>query len=292
MNNTDFVLAYEQNPLIYDYVYKNGVFYKNNTEKRQYHFPEIDLSNNKLDIVNERINDNSIIYFCMNEFESLLNILGKNFNKKYILLADGGDGNVHNLELPNNILHVYCPNLPFYNDKYSPFPRGVLKNNYIKGNVNLNKEEILRSNKVYVNFTVYNYSPYRIEDFNYWYSKSKLCDWVTVKETNHLDNETYWKDLYQHTYNISSSPASFTDENKHRDTYRFWETLAAGAFPIIKRSPMSDFFANKLDLPVILVESWEEITLDKLTQMIPILSRKSLDGIKEQYWIKKLRSHF
>ena len=292
MNNTDFVLAYEQNPLIYDYIYKNGVFYKNNTGQRQYHFPEIDLSNNKLDIVNEKINDDSIVYFCMNEFESLLNILGKNFNKKHVLLADGGDGNVHNLDLPNNILHVYCPNLPFYNDKYSPFPRGVLKNNYIKGNANINKEEILRSNKVYVNFTVYNYSPYRIEDFNYWYSKSKLCDWITVKETNHLDNETYWRDLYQHTYNISSSPASFTDENKHRDTYRFWETLVAGAFPIIKRSPMSDFFANKLDLPVLLVESWDEITLDKLNQMIPILSRKNLDGIKEQYWIKKLRSHF
>ena len=99
MNNTDFVLAYEQNPLIYDYIYKNGVFYKNNTGQRQYHFPEIDLSNNKLDIVNEKINDDSIVYFCMNEFESLLNILGKNFNKKHVLLADGGDGNVHNLDL-------------------------------------------------------------------------------------------------------------------------------------------------------------------------------------------------
>ena len=29
MKDTDFILAYEQNPLIYDYIYKNGTFYKN-----------------------------------------------------------------------------------------------------------------------------------------------------------------------------------------------------------------------------------------------------------------------
>jgi hypothetical protein len=92
MKDTDFILAYEQNPLIYDYIYKNGIFYKNDTNKRQYHFPEIDLSSNKLDIVNEEINNNSIIYFCMNEFENLLNILNNHSNKKYVLLADGGDG--------------------------------------------------------------------------------------------------------------------------------------------------------------------------------------------------------
>ena len=53
----------------------------------------------------------------MNEFEDLLNILNNNSNKKHVLLADGGDGNIENLKLSDNILHVYCPNLPFYNNK-------------------------------------------------------------------------------------------------------------------------------------------------------------------------------
>jgi hypothetical protein len=289
MKDTDFILAYEQNPLIYDYVYKNKIFYKNNTGKRQYHFPEIDLSINKLDIVDQKINDNSIIYFCMNEFESLINILKYDSNKKYVLLADGGDGNVENLELPDNILHVYCPNLPFYNNKYSPFPRGILKNNYLRGTSNIQKIE--RAKYIYCNFTVYPYSSNRINDFNYWYNLSKLNDYITIRKTNHADDESYWMELYEHKFNICSSPASDTDKNQNRDTYRLWETLVSGAIPIIKRSKMAEFFYS-LNLPILIVDQWEEASLDYLNKILQAFSNKSLEATKEQYWIDKLRGHF
>ena len=289
MRDTDFVLAYEQNQMIYDYIYKNGIFYKNNTNKRQYHFPEIDLLNNKLDIASEEINNNSIIYFCMNEFEDLLNILNNNSNKKHVLLADGGDGNIENLKLSDNILHVYCPNLPFYNNKYSPFPRGILKNNYLKAVQNIKNFD--RSKNIYCNFSVYSYSNHRINDFKYWWNLSQSNNYITIRKPNHSDDGSYWKDLYEHKFNICSSPASDTDKNQNRDTYRLWETLVAGCIPIIKRSKMVEFFYS-LNLPILIVNNWEEVSLDYLNKTLETFSKKTLEATKEQYWINKLRGHF
>jgi len=289
MTDIDFILAYEQNPLIYDYIYKNGTFYKNSTNQRQYHFPEIDLLKNKLDIADQNISNNSIIYFCMNEFENLLNILNNHSNKKYVLLADGGDGNVENLKLSDNILHVYCPNLPFYNNKYSPFPRGILKDNYLRGTKDTKNLE--RSKNIYCNFTVYSYSNHRINDFNYWYNLSKSNDYITIKKINHSDDQSYWKDLYEHKFNICSSPASVADKNQNRDTYRLWETLVAGCIPVIKRSKMAEFFYS-LNLPILIVDQWEEASLDYLNKILQEFSNKSLEATKEQYWIDKLRGHF
>lgn len=291
MVNFNPIFAYEQSPKIYDYVYRDGNFYVNTENKRHYHFPWIDLSRNKLDLFDEELKNNSIIYFSMHDFENLVNIL-QNHDKTYVLLVEGGDGTINHINLPNNILHVYCPNLLFYNDKYSPFPRGVLKDNYIGGNANINKEEILRLNKVYVNFTVYNYSSSRIEDFNYWKSRSLKENWITVKNANHQDNDSYWRDLYEHYFNICSSPCADNEATKHRDTYRFWETLISGGFPIIKRSKMAEFFLHELDLPLIIVDSWDEINLDKLQNLIPMLSKKDIRPTTEEYWINKLRGYF
>ena len=253
---------------------------------KQYHFPLIDLSRNKLTLFTEDLKSNSIIYFSMHEFNNLVQILKRDLNKKYVLLAEGGDGTIKETALPNNILHVYCPNLPFYNNKYSPYPRGFLKDCFIK-NKNYLKDKIL-----YCNFSVYQYSSSRIQDFNYWKTRSISDNWITIKTVNHNDNETYWKDLYEHYFNICSSPCADHDTDKHRDTYRFWETLVSGGYPIIKRSKMAEFFLYELDLPLIIVDSWDEINLDKLQNLIPILSKKDISPITEEYWINKLRKQF
>lgn len=288
MNNINPILAYEQNPAIYDYIYRDGNFYINSENKRHYHFPFIDLSKNKLDLFYRELKTNSIIYFSMHDFENLVNIL-QNHDKTYVLLAEGGDGTINHINLPNNILHVYCPNLQFYNNKYSPFPRGILKH-CLKSSKDASN--LMKRKMVYCNFTVYNYSSSRIEDFNYWQSRSFKEDWITIKHPNHQDNDSYWKDLYEHYFNICSSPCADHDTNKHRDTYRFWETLISGGFPIIKRSKMAEFFLYELDLPLIIVDSWDEINLDKLKKLIPILSKKNISPTTEEYWVNKLREHF
>jgi hypothetical protein len=284
MNNTDCILAYEQNPQIYDYVFRDDNFYLNLEGIRQYHFPWIDLSKNKLTLFTGQLKSNSIIYVSMHDFNNLVQILKKDLNKKYILLVEGGDGSIEEIELPNNILHVYCPNLPFYNTRYSPYPRGILKGCFIKNT------GYIKNKTLYCNFTVYDHSNHRINDFNYWQKRSYLESWITVKPANHADNKAYWKDLYEHYFNICSSPAS--DKDKDRDTYRFWETLVSGGYPIIKRSKMAEFFLYELDLPLIIVDSWDEINLDKLQNLIPILSKKDISPITEEYWINKLRKQF
>jgi hypothetical protein len=55
---------------------------------------------------------------------------------------------------------------------------------------------------------------------------------------------------------------------------------------------MAEFFLYELDLPLIIVDSWDEINLDKLQNLIPILSKKDISPITEEYWINKLRKQF
>ena len=98
-------------------------------------------------------------------------------------------------------------------------------------------------------------------------------------------------ELYEHKFNICSSPASDTDKNQHRDTYRFWETLVSGVIPIVKRSKMAEFFYS-LNLPILIVDQWEEVSLDYLNKILQVFHNKSLEATKEQYWIDKLRGHF
>jgi len=47
------------------------------------------------------------------------------------------------------------------------------------------------------------------------------------------------------------------------DTHRLWETLLAGSIPVTAASPMDSLLRR---LPVLIVDDWEDITLQLLQQ--------------------------
>jgi hypothetical protein len=54
---------------------------------------------------------------------------------------------------------------------------------------------------------------------------------------------------------------------------------------------MAEFFYS-LNLPILIVDNWEEASLDYLNKILEAFFNKSLEATKEQYWINKLRGHF
>lgn len=286
---TNALLSYEQNPKIYDYIYLDNELYINNSKEKIYIFDGIDKA--KLIKNTDKIKDNSIIYFSMgdgyHEYKKVLEFILKNSNKRHVLLADGGDGHIYPIDLPDNILHVYCPNFRFYHPKYSPFPRGILNAVYSKY-LELDISKIKKEKLLYCNFSPGNYNQERMYDFLYWQNQN----WV--KQENNIQQSDYFLNLYKHKFNICTiGSGSGLCHGYPADTYRMYETIMCGCIPIARRHFLTEFLKYNLQLPIFLVNKWEEVTMETLEKEYEILSNNfNTSAITEDYWIYRLRSHF
>lgn len=68
------------------------------------------------------------------------------------------------------------------------------------------------------------------------------------------------------------------------DSHQAWEALLVGSIPVIKSSPLDPLYR---DLPVIIVKSWDDITLDHLVladQMIKYSTKENRAKLTFTYW--------
>jgi len=72
-----------------------------------------------------------------------------------------------------------------------------------------------------------------------------------------ITTEEYFQELKKHSF-IVSPPGNGLD------THGTWEALSAGCIPIVPKSPLDSLFE---DLPVWLVESWDEVTDESVERM-------------------------
>jgi hypothetical protein len=72
------------------------------------------------------------------------------------------------------------------------------------------------------------------------------------------------------------------------DCHRTWEALIIGCIPIVKAAKLNDLFA---DLPVIVVQDWQQITPAFLTESLRLMQSKAINTEKllMSYWRGKLR---
>eukprot|EP00668_Euglena_longa_P034261 GGOE01044035.1.p1 GENE.GGOE01044035.1~~GGOE01044035.1.p1 ORF type:complete len:439 (+),score=98.20 GGOE01044035.1:44-1360(+) len=78
----------------------------------------------------------------------------------------------------------------------------------------------------------------------------KFGRFSAATNTTHMDLPDFYRDTLRYRFVLSPSGQGW-------DTYRTWETLALGRFVVLLRSPLDPLFA---DLPVVLVDRWEEVT--------------------------------
>ena len=71
------------------------------------------------------------------------------------------------------------------------------------------------------------------------------------------------------------------------DCHRTWEALLLGCVPIIKKSSIDDLFT---DLPVVIVDDWDEITQERLNHTLAVINAKKINTEKMymQYWKNQL----
>lgn len=106
-------------------------------------------------------------------------------------------------------------------------------------------------------------------------------DWVTFQRpSGHGDNFSYLDALMSHRFVLC--PPGFGV-----DTHRMWESLYAQAIPVVLKSPAMRAFT---DLPILFVDDYAELTLDRLqTEEQRIRSRSwNLDALFLPYWRDKV----
>ena len=154
-------------------------------------------------------------------------------------------------------------------NKYSK--KNLLKVNYIdyfKDNKIIEKENLL-----YVNFQINTNDEARSELYRNFEKES----WVKT-EAPSLELEQYLKSL-------SSSHFVLCPFGNGYDTHRLWESLYAGAIPIIEKHPTYE--QTTADLPVLIVDDFKEINYNFLTEAKKNILNREFDFTKldTNYWI-------
>ena len=138
-----------------------------------------------------------------------------------------------------------------------------------------NKPKIIK-NLVYLNISASTFPKERKRIIELYKDK----DWVTQGKTNKSENGHY-----NFLYEVYSHKFVFSPRGNGVDSHRLWESLYLRSIPIVKKCiEMEDFY----DMPILFVDSWEDITkeyLDKKYQEI-INKTFNLEKLKIDYWLK------
>ncbi len=112
-------------------------------------------------------------------------------------------------------------------------------------------------------------------------AKSGIAEIARVSPSGRLPRYALWQECAQHAFVASPFGIGI-------DCHRTWEALALGCVPIVKKTKMASIFDG---LPVLIVDSWEQITPDYLER--EQLRMASLDfnyaGLFLNFWAQRIK---
>lgn len=136
-----------------------------------------------------------------------------------------------------------------------------------------------RQNLVYMNFSIDTYPEEREKVWKLFESKP----WVTKGE--HIPT---FGGRSQFLRNIRNHDFVLCPRGSGIDTHRLWETLYMGSIPIVKWNIVH---SNWTDLPILFIDSWEDVTEEKLEQEYERIRSSSwnLKKLDVHYWIEYIQ---
>jgi hypothetical protein len=233
---------------------------------------KFDLSKLKLD---------DLVFINLDYFENFINYLNSNtINFKFILVTQNSDRDftkpMFDL-IDKYVSKVLVINCNFLHEKVYKIPLGF--NDH--ATEFLDKEDFTffeKSNLIYMNFKLHHHNSRPI-CFDYF---SKF-DWVD-KEDGILTLKNFYNKLKTYKYCLSPRGTGI-------DTHRVYECLLYGVIPIVVKSTLDDLYK---DLPVLLVDKWEDVTYDFLINSYQdkiseyfIWKENNQDWYKSKNWIRK-----
>jgi len=182
----------------------------------------------------------------------------------------------------------FATNMGYVNPKLTGLPIGITNNtkessdHVIFGNISIMLEVAERPrtihNLVYMNFLISTYPHERQVCYNTFVGKP----WVTVghSEKTLEARKNFLIDIRNHMFVLCP-------RGNGVDTHRLWETLYMGSIPIVKRDVA---FNDVLDLPILFINEWTDITEDfLLTEYERISTTKwNMKKLTFPYWKERI----
>jgi hypothetical protein len=181
----------------------------------------------------------------------------------------------------NKISKWYCQNRLVSHPKLISLPIGLANSQWQHGDQQLIKSvrntSILKNNLVFKNF-----------DCSTNINARRLCDEITshnnIMMSQRTSNLQYWT-------NIANSVFVISPPGNGIDCHRIWECLYLKSMPIVLKHEALEQFKH---LPIIFVDSWEEVTQQFLIDSIPKKHDhnkmfNNIDMLDINYWKKILK---
>jgi hypothetical protein len=105
----------------------------------------------------------------------------------------------------------------------------------------------------------------------------------------HFDFVEYFEKSDQETYfkNLAKSKFVISPHGNFPDCYRHWESMYLSAIPI---TLFHEDLKNFYDLPILFLNSWEELTEDLLKTSYYTIINKSREKLDINYWVWFIRN--
>lgn len=237
---------------------------------------------NTLDI--NRLKDKNIIYTHTMYAKQLFDII-QDLPYKFIIITHNSDENIC-FTPPDNVIKWFSQNVNIIHDKIESIPIGLENDMWFPS---LKKKEKIDTktveqkkirNLVYMNHNISTNPAQRTKPYNILKDKA----WVTTDMGNNgSEFDKYLDNVYNHSYVICP-------EGNGIDTHRTWECLYLGTIPIEKRNINNQFY---IDLPILFVDDWEEVTEERLSGENRFKGRDTnwnYNKLLFKYWQSKVRA--
>ena len=201
--------------------------------------------------------DNPCIMFCYGSRIDELSLHMDKFKNPFILLTHNSDYNITNCPSvrdiidSKNLIMWFAQNVEYTHDKIHFLPIGIANRMWEHGNLSIfkNLEVVKKDRNVYMSFKVETNFEIRSPCLQALVQSIDFLPTVPPLENMQL--------LQRHKFCICP-------EGNGVDTPRLWEALYVKTIPILLRSKFSENIQYTTNLPMILLDSWEELDVENL----------------------------
>jgi len=238
-------------------------------------------------IIPSSVSEGSLIFVKTDYVDSFFTQFHPQISHRYVLITHNSDysnpGRFASYLDDKKLIAWFGQNIDFVHPKFHPIPIGMANERWTHGNQKVLTTVIFQTAQykkeylLYMNFTQGNYLNERGRVYGMFATKS-FCYKTALQPF-----ENYLIDLAKSQFVLSP-------RGNGLDCHRTWEALLLGSFPIVTSSLLDPLYD---DLPVVIVQDWNEITAEFLNKKYEEMSQKTynLDKLYVPYWNKLIRSY-
>lgn len=201
--------------------------------------------------------DNPTVLFCYGHRIDELSLHLHKLKNPFILISHNSDFNItnccstHKILECNNLIKWFGQNVDYEHDKIHFLPIGIANRMWEHGNLNIFKalSKIYKDKNIYMSFKVSTNSDARNLCLKLLSPMIEFLPIIEPQENIHLLKR----------YKFCICP-----DGNGLDTHRLWEALYVKTVPILLRSKFSENIQKTTKLPMILLNSWNDLDPDNL----------------------------